>query len=57
MCPNKLAGYGCQIFNVRTDLDVCYIAHRGCTDTVSEYALKVDTGREVPCRTKDSNPR
>ena len=27
------------------------IAHKGCTDTVRESALKVDSGREIPCRT------
>ena len=64
------------------------IAHRGCTDTVRESALEVDSiifktslfyrlslicslasedikqkdrivvsGRKIPCRTRDSNPR
>ena len=28
-----------------------------CTDTVRESALKVDSGRKIPCRTRDSNPR
>ena len=32
-------------------------AHGGCTDAVRESALKVDSGRKVPCRTGDSNPR
>ena len=27
-----------------------------CTDTVRESALKVDSGRTVPCRTGDWNP-
>ena len=31
------------------------IAHGGCTDTVREYALKIDSGRKIPCRTGESN--
>ena len=31
------------------------IAHEGCTDTVRESALKVDSGRKIPCRTGESN--
>ena len=31
------------IFNVRTDVDACDCT-RGCTDTVSESALEVDSG-------------
>ena len=33
------------------------IAHGGCMDTVSEFALEVDSGRKVPSHTGDSNPR
>ena len=33
------------------------IAHGGCTDTVRESALKVDSGRKIPCRTGESNQR
>ena len=33
------------------------IAHGGCTDTVRESALEADSGRKIPCRTVDSNPR
>ena len=33
------------------------IVHGGCTDTVRESALKADSGRKIPCRTGDSNPR
>ena len=33
------------------------IAHRGCTDTVRECALKADTGRKISCRTGESNLR
>ena len=31
------------------------IAYGGCTDTVRESALEVDSGRKTPCRTEDSN--
>ena len=44
-----------RIFNVRTDVNACDYA-RGCTDTERESALKVDSGREIPCRTGESNP-
>ena len=33
------------------------IALGGCTDTVTESALEVDSGRKIPCCTGDSNPR
>ena len=33
------------------------IDHWGCTATVKESALKGDSGRKIPCRTWDSNPR
>ena len=32
------------------------IAHGGCTDTVRESPLEVDSERKIPCRTEDSNP-
>ena len=44
------------IFNVRTDLMLA-IAHEGCTDTIRESALKVDSWRKIPCRTGESNLR
>ena len=31
------------------------IALEGCTDTVGESGLKVDSGRKIPCRTGESN--
>ena len=31
------------------------ITHRGCADTVRESALKVDSGRKIPCPRGDSN--
>ena len=44
------------IFNVYTDVNArdCTL---GCTDTVRESALKVDSGRKIPCRTGESNLR
>ena len=45
-----------RIFNVHTDVNACDCT-QGCTDTVEESALKVDSGREIPCRTGESNLR
>ena len=33
------------------------IAHGGCTDTVRKSALEADSGKKIPCCTRDSNPR
>ena len=52
--PNSDMDYG--IFNVRTDVNACDCT-RGCRDTVRESALKVDSGRKIPCRTRESNLR
>ena len=52
--PNSDMDYG--IFNVRADVDACDCI-RGCTDTVRESALKVDSGRKIPCRTEQSKLR
>ena len=55
VCPNKR--YGCQCLGSLTcaQMLVHAIAHEGCTDTVGESALKVDSGRKIPCRTGESN--
>ena len=45
-----------RIFNVCTDVNV-WDCTRGCTDTVKESALKVDSGRKIPCPTGESNLR
>ena len=37
-----------RIFNVRTDVNACGCTRRGCTDTVRESALKVDSWRKKP---------
>ena len=42
------------IFNVRTNINACDCT-RGCTDTVRETALRVDSGRKIPCCTRESN--
>ena len=42
------------IFNMRTDVNARDCT-RGCKDTVSESALKVDSGRKIPCRIGESN--
>ena len=44
------------IFNVRTDVNACDCT-RGCTDTVRDSALKVDSRKKIPCRTGESNLR
>ena len=44
------------IFNVRTYVNACDCT-RGCVDTVRESAVKVDSGRKIPCRTGESNLR
>ena len=44
------------IFNVRTDVDASLFTHRVCRNTVRECALEVDSGGEIPCCTRDSNP-
>ena len=41
---------------MRTQMLMHAIAHMGCTDTVRESALKVDSGRKIPCHIGDSNP-
>ena len=50
--PNSDMDY--KIFNMRTDVNACDCT-RGCTDTVRESALKVDSGKKIPCRTGELN--
>ena len=50
--PKSNMDYG--IFNARTDVNACDCT-RGCTDTVRESALKVDSGRKILCRIGESN--
>ena len=52
--PNSDIDYG--IFNVRTVVNT-FDCTRGHTDTVRESALKVDSGRKIPCRSGESNLR
>ena len=49
--PNSDVDYG--IFNVHTDVNACD-CKMGCTGTAS---LKVDFGRKIPFRTRESNLR
>ena len=43
-----------RIFNVHTDVNGCRCTH-GCTDALREFALKVDSGRKIPCRNGESH--
>ena len=52
--PNSDMDY--RVFIVRTNVSACDCA-RGCTDTEKESALKVDSGKKIPCLTGESNPR
>ena len=52
--PNSDMDYG--IFNVHTDVIACNCTLE-YTHTVRESALKVDSGRKIPCRTGESNLR
>ena len=45
-----------KIFNVCTNVNACNCTW-WCADTVRESALKVDSGRKIPCRTEESNLR
>ena len=45
-----------RIFNVLSDVNACNCTW-GCTDTVRESALKVDSGRKIPFGTGESNQR
>ena len=42
------------IFNVHTDVTACGCTW-GCTDTVKESALKVDSGRKIPGHAREPN--
>ena len=41
---------------MRTEVNACDRT-LGCTDTVRESALKVDSVRKIPCRSRESNLR
>ena len=47
----------CRGFLTCTQMLMYAIAHGGCADTGRESAPEVDSGRKIPCRTGDSNPR
>ena len=50
--PNSDMDY--RIFNMHTDVNACDRTP-GCRDTKRECALKVDSGRKVPCHTRELN--
>ena len=43
-----------RIFNVHTDVNACNCT-QGCMNTVRDPAVKVDSGRKIPCHTRKSN--
>ena len=43
-----------MLFNVHTDVNACSCT-QGCTDTMRESALSIDSGRKIHYRTKESN--
>ena len=42
-------------FLMRAQTFMYMIVHMGCTDTVRESALELDSGREIPCHSWNSN--
>ena len=52
--PNSDMDY--RTFNMHTELNARSCT-RGCTDTIRESALKVDSGRKIPCGTGELNLR
>ena len=52
---NSGMDYG--IFSVLTNVNACNCTRAWLSDTVRESALKVHSGRQIPCRTEDSNLR
>ena len=58
VCPVSKQWYGCQClgFLACAQMLMHAIAYGGCTDTVRESALEVDSGRKVPSRTGGSDP-
>ena len=56
-CVRQWCGWQCLRFLTCTQTLMHAIAHGGCTDTVRESALKFGSGRKIPSRPRDSNPR
>ena len=56
--PVSRQWYGCQRwgFLPYAQMSMTAITDVGSRDTVRESALKVDSGRKIPCRSVDSNP-
>ena len=55
--PNKqcMQYFHVPVLGMGTDVKMHAVAHEGCMDTVRESALKVDSGRKIPCRTGELN--
>ena len=53
-CNAANSDFGYKVFNVCTDVNACDCT-QGCTNTVRDCALKVDSGRKIPCRAGESN--
>ena len=53
-CNAANSDFGYKVFNVCTDVNACDCT-QGCTNTVRDCALKVDSGRKIPCGTGESN--
>ena len=51
MCPNNGVCCQCWRFLMWAQMLMHVTAHGGCMDTVRESALKVDSGRKIPCHT------
>ena len=43
-----------RVFDMHTDVTACDCI-QGCTDTIRESALKVDSGRKILCRSRELN--
>ena len=54
--PVSKQRYGRQLLGFLTCSQMLMLAaHEGCTDTVRESALEMDSGRKIPRRTGESN--
>ena len=47
----------CSVFLTSAQMLMHATSHEGCTDTVRQSALEVDSGRKIPCLTWDTNVR
>ena len=56
VCPNKRMS--ASVWNCQQCAQVLMhaTAHGSCRNTMRESALEADSGRNIPCRTRESNP-